>query len=100
MLLYTLTHSYSFDYLAVINGCTSGFMELDLITKRVEKISNEGINEDSLDDKFRLLDESFSCSGTMTGLLFVGLYRTGGGRNMYPEIRILVVIRTLGKQVN
>ena len=63
-------------------------MELDLITKRVEKISDDGINEDSLDDKFRLLYESFSCSGNMTGLLFVGLYRTGGGRNQYPEIQL------------
>ena len=66
-------------------------MELDLLMKRVEKISNEGVNEDSLDDKFRLLDESFSCSGTMTGLLFVGLYRTSTEdevREDYPEIQL------------
>ena len=63
-------------------------MELDLLMKRAEKIPNGNINENSLDGKFRLLDESFSCSGTMTGLLFVGLYRTGGGRNQYPEIQL------------
>ena len=63
-------------------------MELDLLMKRVEKISNEGVNEDSLDDKFRLLDESFSCSGIMTGILFVGLYRTGDDREDYPEIQL------------
>ena len=63
-------------------------MELDLLMKRAEKISNGGINDDSLDDKFRLLDESFSCSGTMTGILFVGLYRTGGDREDYPEIQL------------
>ena len=64
-------------------------MELDLLRKRAEKISNGNtVNENSLDGKFRLLDESFNCSGTMTGILFVGLYRTGGGRNMYPEIQL------------
>ena len=73
---------------AVINGCTSGFMEIDLLRKRAEKIPNGEINENSLDGKFRLLDESFSCSGTMTGLLFVGLYRTDGGGDMYPEIQL------------
>ena len=72
----------------MINGCTSGFMELDLLRKRAEKIPNGGINENSLDGKFGLVDESFSCNGTMTGLLFVGLYRTGGGRTTYPEIQL------------
>ena len=63
-------------------------MELDLLRKRAEKTSNDGVNEDSLDDKFRLLDESFSCSGTINGILFVGLYRTGGDREDYPEIQL------------
>ena len=63
-------------------------MELDLLRKRAEKIPNGDINENSLDGKFRLLDESFICSGTMTGILFVGLYRTGGGRFTYPEIQL------------
>ena len=81
----TLYISFNFP---VINGCTSGFMEIDLLMKRAEKIPSGTINENSLDGKFRLLDESFSCSGAMTGLLFVGLYRTGGGRNMYPEIQL------------
>ena len=63
-------------------------MELDLLRKRAGKIPDGDINENSLDGKFRLLDESFSCSGTMTGLLFVGLYRTGMGRDMYPEIQL------------
>ena len=63
-------------------------MELDLLGRRAEKIPNGGINElNSLDGKFRLLDESFSCSGTMTGIVFVGLYRTGL-RDMYPEIQL------------
>ena len=72
----------------VINCCTSGFMELDLLRRRAEKIPFGGISDNSLDDKFRLLVESFSCSGTMTGLHLVGAVRTGGGRNMYPEIQL------------
>ena len=74
---------------AVVNGCTSGFMELDLLRKRAEKIKNEGMNNDGLDNSFILLPgDSFNCSGNMTGLLFVGTYRTGKDRNMYPEIQI------------
>ena len=46
--------------------------------------SNQG-----LDGEFRLLpNESFSCSGTMTGLLLVGTLGTNGKRNQYPEIQI------------
>ena len=65
-------------------------MDLDLLRKRAMKVSNEGMNEDSLDNNFILLPgDSFSCSGTMTGLLFVGTYSgTGGGRDKYPEIQI------------
>ena len=71
------------------NGCTSGFLDLDLLRKRAEKISNGGMNDNSLDDSFVLLPgDSFNCSGTMTGLLLVGAVRTGGGRNLYPEIQI------------
>ena len=73
---------------AVINGCTSGFMELDLLRRRAEKISSGSTSAGGgLDDEFRLNPgESFSCSGTMTGLLLVGAVRTG--RNQYPEIQI------------
>ena len=63
-------------------------MKLDLLRIRAEKVFNDGINENSLDGSFRLLDESFSCSGTMPGLLFVGTYRTGKERNQYPEIQL------------
>ena len=75
---------------AVTNGCTSGFMELDLLRRRAEKISGGSSSAGGgLDDEFRLNpSESFSCSGTMTGLLLVGAVRTGGGREQYPEIQI------------
>ena len=65
-------------------------MELDLLRRRAEKITNNtGTNEDSLNGEFRLLSESsFSCSGNVTGLLLVGAVRTDEGRDQYPEIQI------------
>ena len=75
---------------AVVNGCASGFMELDLLKRRAEKISGQSSGDGGgLDDEFRLLPgESFTCSGTMTGLLFVGAVRTGGRRDEYPWIQL------------
>ena len=64
-------------------------MDLDLLRKRAEKVSNGGMNDDSFDNHFILLPgDSFSCSGTMTGLLLVGAIRAGGARTMYPKIQI------------
>ena len=64
-------------------------MDLDLLRKRAEKVSSGDMNENSLDNSFILLPgDSFSCSGTMTGLLFVGAVRTGGPRTLYPKIQI------------
>ena len=73
-----------------VHGCTSGFMELELLKTRAEEISGGGEDTGhSLDNEFRLIPfESFSCSGNMTGLLLVGTVRTGGSRNQYPEIQI------------
>ena len=66
-------------------------MELDLLRIRAENIPSVTctcINE-GLDGEFRLLPgESFSCSGTMTGLLLVGTIMTDGERDKYPEIQI------------
>ena len=65
-------------------------MELDLLRRRAEKISGGEAGEDTgkgLNNEFRLTPgESFSCSGTMTGLLLVGAVRNG--RNKYPVIQI------------
>ena len=74
-----------------VHGCTSGFMELELLKRRAEKIP--GGDEDTghgLNDEFRLIPyESFSCSGKLTSLLLVGIVRKNmGNRNQYPEIQI------------
>ena len=65
-------------------------MELDLLRRRAEKISGGIAGGDGLDDEFRLLpEESFRCSGTMTGLLLVGAARlTTSFRNAFPEIQL------------
>ena len=75
-----------------VHGCTSGFMELELLKRRAEKIPGGDAGEGTgggLNDEFRLIPfESFSCSGNMTGLLLVGTVITSGSRNEYPEIQI------------
>ena len=74
-----------------VNGCTSGFIELDLLKRRAEKIVGLSINLGSgLDRGFTLLaQESFNCSGTMTGLLLVGtIMEKTAMRDEYPEIQI------------
>ena len=76
---------------AVFSGCTSGFIEPDLLRRRAESISGSSTRAagGGLDDEFRLLtDKSFSCSGNMTGILLVGAVRTGMNRSQYPEIQI------------
>ena len=62
-----------------------------MLRRRAEKITSGGISNQGLDDEFRLLpNESFSCSGTMTGLLLVGTLGRGGKRNrdQYPEVQL------------
>ena len=78
-----------------VHGCTSGFMELELLKRRAEKIPGGGAGEGTggglPDNEFRLIIpfESFSCSGNMTGLLLVGAIRKNmTRRNQYPEIQL------------
>ena len=69
----------------------SGFIELDLLKRRAEKIDGLSMNIGSgLDRDFRLLaQESFNCSGTMTGLLLVGtITEKTEMRDKYAEIQI------------
>ena len=68
-------------------------MELDLLKRRAEKIPGGEAGEgtgDRLSNEFRLLtEESFNCSGIITGLLLVGDVRVKrNNRNKYAEIQI------------
>ena len=76
-------------FIAVVSGCTSGFMNLDLLRRRAMKIPDGDRSNTNLDDEFRLIpDVSFTCSGTITGLLIGATYRIGGSRNEYPEVQV------------
>ena len=65
-----------------------------MLRRRAEKIPGHGTSNKGLSNEFRLLPgESFSCSGTMTGLLLVGAYRDSTNRiirrlKRFPEIQI------------
>ena len=69
-------------------NCTSGFMELDVLTKRSEKIFFGNIVSQNMLESGLRIDSSwrFSCSGTITGLLLGADIRTTG--NLYPEVQI------------
>ena len=76
-------------FIAVVSGCTSGFMNLDLLRRRAVKIPEGARSNTNLDDEFRLIqDVNFTCSGTITGLLIGATYRTGGGRDEFPEVQV------------
>lgn len=68
-------------------------MELELLKRRAEKITGDKAGNSAgggLDNEFRLLlDASFNCSGTMTGLLLVGTVNSIDVTNkLYPEIQL------------
>ena len=75
---------------AVISGCGSGFMQLDVLRKRAEKVSGGSGASSWLNNELRLIpDWSFTCSGTITSfLLGVDVRTIKNNRNEYPEIQL------------
>ena len=66
-------------------------MQLDLLKKRAEKITNGNtVSGNKLDDELRVVPElSFTCSGTITSLLLgVDMRTVDGNRVEYPEMQI------------
>ena len=64
-------------------------MDLDLLRRRAMKIPEGQRSDTNLDDEFRLIpDVSFTCSGTITGLLIGATYRTGRDREDFPEVQV------------
>ena len=78
---------------AVVTSCTSGFMQLDVLRKKSEKIfvgntvSSTGISEET-----RVMHmQEFSCNGNITGLLLgVKVVTASDHRSLYPELLICV----------
>ena len=87
----TLIHlQLSIDAAAL--GCTSGFMQLDLLKRRAVKISNgmNTVSGNQLSDRGRVMPGlSFNCSGSITHLMLAADVRTvANDRDNYPELQI------------
>ena len=66
-------------------------MQLDLLKKRAEKITNGNtVSGNKLDNELRVVPGlSFTCSGTITSLLLgVDMRTVDGNRVEYPEMQI------------
>ena len=86
---FVLVHLYL--CIVAVAGCTSGFMQLDLLQKRAEKISSGNtVSGNKLDHELRVVPElKFTCSGNIASLLFGGDVRTSvDNRVEYPEVQI------------
>ena len=72
------------------DGCTSGFIDLDLLIRRASKIAHGDSNsQNDLNSELCLVpDMSFSCSGTITGLLLGATTRMDGNQTLYPEVQL------------
>ena len=74
----------------VASGCTSGFMDLELIRRRAEKNLNEDSSDKFLDKEFRIIpDVAFNCNGTITSFLIGGSCSWDqANKDHYPEIQL------------
>ena len=76
-----------------VNACTSGFMQENLLRKRIGEISNARNNRTVhvlTDEEFRLMpDLTFNCNGTLKGFLLGAEVRPiHQNRNRYPEFQV------------
>ena len=68
------------------SACTSSFMDMDVLVKRAERITNNYVESRELDRELRVVpDWNFNCSGNITGLLLGVDIRTG--ETEYPEVQ-------------
>ena len=83
--------SYVILCTVAVSGCTSGFMQLDLLKKRAEKItSGNVVSGNKLDHELRVVPGlNFTCNGSITSLLLgVDVRTVDGNRVEYPEVQI------------
>ena len=68
-----------------MSACTSSFMDMDVITKRAERITNNNVKSMDLDRELRVVpDWNFTCNSTITSLL-LGVDIITGETN--PEVQ-------------
>ena len=69
-----------------MSACTSGFMDMDVLMKRAERITNNNVKSKDLDSELRVVpDWNFNCSCNITSLLLGVDIRTG--ETEYPEVQ-------------
>ena len=85
---------FVFDAVLVIDSCSTGFMSLDVLEKRAEKIISSGIVNilplNYLDREISLVPElKFNCSGNIASLLLgVDVRTVTEDRDEYPEVQV------------
>ena len=78
-------------YYVAASGCTSGFMDIELLRRRAEKSVKEASSDEFLDGEFRLIpDVAFNCNGTITSFLIGGScsWNQASRNQLYPEIQL------------
>ena len=79
-------------FLTVYASCARGFIQLDLLRKRAEKISGGNtLSDNRLDNELRVIPGmSFTCSGTITSLLLGVDVKTfvADSTDQYPEVQV------------
>ena len=90
-----MSHAYCLFFFSVlvIDSCCTGFMSLDVLEKRAEKISSVLVNilsQNDLDSEFRLVPGlTFNCSGNIASLLLgVDVRTVTENRDKYPEVQV------------
>ena len=85
---------FVYDAVLVIDSCSTGFMSLDVLEKRAEKIISSGIVNilplNYLDREIRLVPGlKFNCSGNMASLMLgVDVRTVTEDRDEYPEVQV------------
>ena len=78
--------------MTVVFSCNAGFMQLDLLRKRAEKISGGNyVSTNRLDNELRLMPGlNFTCSGNITAFLLSGIVKRFilGSRDQYPAVQL------------
>ena len=69
-----------------MSACTSGFMDMDVLVRRAERITNNNVESMDLDRELRVVpDWNFTCNSTITSLLLGVDIITG--ETEYPEVQ-------------
>ena len=79
------------SFITAYASCGRGFIKLDVLRKRAEKVSGGNtLSNNRLDDEVRVIPGmNFTCSGTITSLLLgVDVRRVTNSMDQYPEVQI------------